>query len=204
MEELINVFSSNYILILGIVLFIFGLILLSYLLTTIIFKKRQQNEDYVREEKLSSEKANNELENVLDKIQKTLDKKEELDNVDVFEKEQEENAIISYQELVKAAKKDFPQMNLENEVVIKPVIVEETVTEGNEDYQKFKSSIFVSPLGVANKNATYCNEVKVKKDYLKDIADSRFSSIEYKVDNVEPDKDNEKFLDDLKSFRNNL
>ena len=36
MEELIDVFANNNILILGIVLFIFGLILLGYLLTLIL------------------------------------------------------------------------------------------------------------------------------------------------------------------------
>lgn len=45
-------------------------------------------------------------------MQRTLDEKEEMDNVERFEREQEENAIISYQELLRRAKKDFPQMEI--------------------------------------------------------------------------------------------
>lgn len=38
-------------------------------------------------------------------MQRTLDEKEEMDNVEKFEREQEENAIISYQELLRRAKR---------------------------------------------------------------------------------------------------
>lgn len=301
MEKLIDVFANNNILVLGIVLFIFGLILLGYLLTLILVSKKhdknnienilEENKELVevKEETIDSkeeieeepvfievenkqplmteineendlevieesknltideikeEKINNDLEEVLQKMQKTLAEKEEMDNVERFEREQEENAIISYQELLRRAKKDFPQMeiNVSNEVEkdelseiksqvlevensqdnmlttnletnqvnveekpknIKPV--EPKIPFDNPNYE-FKSSIFITPLGVTNyDNTNYYKEVKIRRDYLKEMADSRFNTVDIQTDDIDYEtRQNEKFLEELKSFRSNL
>lgn len=244
MKEVFEVFSENHILILGIVLFILGLFMLGYLLTLIISNKRKEKmimeklyEEPIKEEPKqeiekieleNQEKISNELEEMLNKMQQTLDKKEEIDNVANFEKEQEENAIISYQELLKAAKKDFPQMNLVEEKIeeielipdtkeeigiieeIEEPMVQESIeivkTEEKPEEKKFKSSIFISPLGVTNTdNQNYYKEVKIRRDYLKEMADSRFNTVDIQTDDLDYEKvQNEKFLEDLKSFRSNL
>lgn len=313
MEELINVFANNNILILGIVLFIFGLILLGYLLTLILSSKKQVKEEVVEieepnnkktiaeifnepkvevneKEEIENEieiteikennveiaekieetleknetinqidsqnieqeqKVTNDLEEVLLKMQKTLDEKEEIDNIERFEREQEENAIISYQELLRRAKKDFPQMEIDvptevkvedtansaistvNEIVennknvnvveteVQPVgevdlqasqmIVEKSrptetkIPFDNPNYE-FKNNIFISPIGVTNyDNPNYYKEVKISRDYLREMADSRFNTIDIETIDIDYEtKQNEKFLEDLKSFRSNL
>ncbi|MCI5835843.1 MAG: hypothetical protein MR227_04055 [Firmicutes bacterium] len=314
MEELIDVFANNNILILGIVLFIFGLILLGYLLTLILSSKKNKKEvvEEIKEESVEKieedttkeepavvepvssvievepavaepvveaiekeyidakeQKINSDLEEVLQKMQRTLDEKEEMDNVERFEREQEENAIISYQELLRRAKKDFPQMeinvpveepennevpvnnvienainaivkpsentletevttidtnnnfveepveienNIQNTVVSpvetikrEPKIVEIKTPFDNPNYE-FKNNIFISPIGVTNyDNPNYYKEVKISRDYLKEMADSRFNTVDIETDDIDYEtKQNEKFLEDLKSFRSNL
>lgn len=314
MEELIDVFANNNILILGIVLFIFGLILLGYLLTLILSSKKNKKEvvEEIKEESVEKieedttkeepavvepvssvievetaaaepvveaiekeeidakeQKLSSDLEEVLQKMQRTLDEKEEMDNVERFEREQEENAIISYQELLRRAKKDFPQMeinvpveepennevpvnnvienainaivkpsentletevttidtnnnfveepveienNIQNTVVSpvetikrEPKIVEIKTPFDNPNYE-FKNNIFISPIGVTNyDNPNYYKEVKISRDYLKEMADSRFNTVDIETDDIDYEtKQNEKFLEDLKSFRSNL
>ena len=257
MKELVDVFSSNQVLILGIVMFIFGLILLGYLLTTILIGKKNKvtkiennsvetSKEPIEETKIQEkeeniekieqqEKITNELEEMLDKMQKTLDEKEEIDNIANFEREQEENAIISYQELLKAAKKDFPKMNLndnKNEIIeinekeVKTIEIPKKVEIASNDQEeniiepiekpisdnekleekKFKSSVFISPLGITNNdNPNYYKEVRIRRDYLKEMADSRFSTVDIQADDlIYEERQNEQFLEDLKNFRNNL
>ena len=61
MEELIDVFANNNILILGIVLFIFGLILLGYLLTLILSSKKNKKEvvEEIKEESVEKIEEDN-------------------------------------------------------------------------------------------------------------------------------------------------
>lgn len=347
MEELINVFSSNQILILGIVLFIFGLILLGYLLTLIFVPKKEKGikkeeinmiekeeikeevneikneeaseiikeevneikneqiveitKDVIEEESTISladgEKINNDLEEMLSKMQKTLERKEEIDTVALYEKEQEENAIISYQELLMAAKKDFPHMNLIEDKKIKNTELENIIesisndeeevmpfefntqldenkeskiikvnsldskecqnlnevsvevsnifeSEKNNDVRlenvikvqndildeskhkkssildieekqvnkdllyknNFKSSVFVSPIGVTGyNNINRYSEVKIRRDYLEELLESRFNSVDIKAEDLEyENKQNQRLIEELKSFRSNL
>ena len=84
--------------------------------------------------------------------------------------------------------------------------IEIVKTEEKPEEQKFKSSIFISPLGVTNTdNQNYYKEVKIRRDYLKEMADSRFNTVDIQTDDLDYEKvQNEKFLEDLKSFRSNL
>lgn len=201
MQKFIEVFSNNQILILGIVIFIFGIILLGYLLSMILSSKRKKKELEIEPPKVKEEikenieeikvsKANTDLEVMLLKMQKSLDQKEELDRVESFELEQEQNAIISYKELVEAAKKDFNNFDKienkeENIEEIKPTVIA-TIKEDN---KKFKSSVFISPI------------YGIKNDYDKN------NYIETSKSNDSLDlekKQNDEFLEDLKNFRNNL
>ncbi len=89
---------------------IVGLIILNSILIILAFNKYKRikiTNDYVEattnEEKLKEEKEPNELELLLQKMQEDINVTPE-DVVKNFEQEQEENAIISYQELVDSVK----------------------------------------------------------------------------------------------------
>lgn len=218
MQELINVFSDNKIIILAIVIFIFGLVLLGYLLTIILSSKKNPKKvakEIVKEN--IETKVSNELEEMLNKMQKTIEKKEEMDSVDNYEFEQEESSIISYQELLAAAKKDFPQIStvkaetkieekVENKIEdpkeeLKPEILE---VEEPKENKKFKNSVFISPIyGIAEKESI----AELKKDYFKTITDSK-TNVDININNSEDleyeNEVNEQFVEDLKTFRNNL
>lgn len=219
MQELINVFSDNKIIILAIVIFIFGLVLLGYLLTLILSSKKHPKK--VKEEVAKENidvKASNELEEMLDKMQKTIEKKDEMDSVDNYEFEQEESSIISYQELLAAAKKDFPQisnsvkiepeeeLNLIQEKILKEELKPEILeVEEPKENKKFKSSVFISPIyGVKEKE----NIAELKKDYFKTITDNKSNNVDISINNTDDlnyeNEINEQFVEDLKTFRNNL
>ena len=89
-----------------------------------------------------------------------------------FEQEQEENAIISYQELVAAVqdKKAKMQMTEPNyETVIEPLEkepIEEPVKE-EQPVRKFKNSEFISPV--------FGKDTKTNDDFLKELKDFRRS-----------------------------
>ncbi len=132
MQEFIKVFDDNKILILAIIVFIIGLILLSYLLTTIIINKKQKKQ--IKVEKEVPSKAV-ELDEVIDKMQKTLE--ENVDKTYGYEDEQEQTAIISYDELVKVKSVSTPSLVSQEE--LKPEVI------GTEE-KKFKNSVFISPI----------------------------------------------------------
>lgn len=229
MKELADIFSNNQILVFGIVIFVFGLVLLGYLLTLIISLRKKNmlkkiDNKIVPQELVSNDiiiKENNELEVVLDKMQKTLDAKEEIDMVADFEMKQEEEAIISYQELIKAAKRDFPQMSdisktdLEDKDHLEVVEVEESDISSSEqplksEEHKFKKSVFISPIyGVTENNnqENYCDS-KINQEVLKKRSNSEINYVDISLDScddLEYEKENnDKFLEDLKSFRSNL
>ncbi|MDD3187748.1 MAG: hypothetical protein PHD02_04710 [Bacilli bacterium] len=198
MNELINVFSDNKVLILAIVIFIFGLILLGYLITSILVQKKDRKivEKVEAENKPKIEETKvNELEHVLDKMQETIDKKADDDTVSDFENSQEENAVISYQELLQAAKKDFPQMtSYDNKEESTVEIIEEVNNVSEtlepevlevEEPKKFRSSVFISPIYGVKDDKTVVNEIRQEPKATEK-------------------EENEQFLDDLKTFRNNL
>lgn len=115
MEILYNLIMNNIYIYLCLII---GLIVLTSILSIVIFndkKRRKIKNDFIQAEKIeeemkSEEKSNisTELEAILNKMQQDIDTKPE-DVVKKFEQEQEDNAIISYQELidnVKAGKID--------------------------------------------------------------------------------------------------
>ncbi len=173
-------------------------VLLVFIIFMVIFKKvnkanrvlpiseeerfdKEEDNDVDLEEK---EKAKAELERVYAQMSADLNKEQPKDEIDAFEKEQEENAIISYKELMKQANMMKKEEDIKNEKVevsqeIKEQeepIKEEIKEEKPKAYQGFKSSDIISPI--------YGIQKKGEKNYTK--------------------QDNDKFLNSLKEFRKNL
>ena len=99
-----------------------------------------------------------ELEKVLEKMQKNLETKPE-EVVEKFEKEQEEKAIISYQELVKSLKKGNVENTIETSIEEKELkdsrpelkqivdsIKNPVISNIKETSKKFKNTEFISPV----------------------------------------------------------
>lgn len=138
------------------------------------------------------EKPKANLEEVLEKMQADLDKKEDV--VAIFEQEQEEKAIISYQELLQSKNKNVEGSNKELLSVIEqisnpaPSIYEEieepieAIPPVLEEPKKFKTTDFISPVyGKQNSNIEYpkipnFNELKEAKNNIE---------LEKKVDTFE-------------------
>lgn len=165
------------------------------------------------------------LEAVLDKMQDDVNKTK-VDEVKSFEEEQEEKAIISYQELLKAVKKDVenvtkvelpkedPQVALEDEPVqiIPEEIIEkkvdypavETIEEkANEKQSKFQNSEFISPIyGRVNNDIKY---PKIPAFREQEKTNKHEEDLEKTIvfDAIKDD-DSDEFLKALKEFRNNL
>lgn len=159
------------------------------------------------------EKPKANLEEVLEKMQADLDKKEDV--VAIFEQEQEEKAIISYQELLQSKNKNVEGSNKELLSVIEqisnpaPSIYEEieepieAIPPVLEEPKKFKTTDFISPVyGKQNSNIEYpkipnFNELKEAKNNIE---------LEKKVDTFEEldSNHNDAFLNALKEFRSHL
>ena len=213
-------------------LFIFlavvGLIILGIVIFYIVTKnnkikpiaedERFDNEKPLEEPKELTEEqkqAKAELERVFNMMSADLEaSNEEPSVIDEFEKEQEENAIISYQELIKQAKaKGQIKDDISKEEVYqthepkherieetkKPVYYEEKIAHKNvvpepkvEEPKKFKNSEFISPIfGVQGSNNSYPSVKKVER---------RRQDVQRRTETDE----NEQFLKSLKEFRENL
>lgn len=167
------------------------------------------------------------LEAVLDKMQEDVNKTK-VDEVKSFEEEQEEKAIISYQELLKAVKKDVDDVTkVEIPSEEKPVVVEDEeakvqimpeevieksvstpVVETVEEKEtrkpsKFQNSEFISPIyGRVNNDVKYPKipAFREKQEPINHEDDLEKTIV---FDAIKND-DNDEFLKALKEFRNNL
>lgn len=167
------------------------------------------------------------LEAVLDKMQEDVNKTK-VDEVKSFEEEQEEKAIISYQELLKAVKKDVDDVTkVEIPSEEKPVVVEDEeakvqimpeevveksvstpVVETMEEKEtrkpsKFQNSEFISPIyGRINNDVKYPKipAFREKQEPINHEDDLEKTIV---FDAIKND-DNDEFLKALKEFRNNL
>lgn len=167
------------------------------------------------------------LEAVLDKMQEDVNKTK-VDEVKSFEEEQEEKAIISYQELLKAVKRDVDDVTkVEIPSEEKPVVVEDEeakvqimpeevveksvstpVVETMEEKEtrkpsKFQNSEFISPIyGRVNNDVKYPKipAFREKQEPINHEDDLEKTIV---FDAIKND-DNDAFLKALKEFRNNL
>lgn len=233
MEMIYNLVISNIYLYVCIII---GLIILTSILLIIATndkKRRKIKNDFVEAEKVEEELnkkedsvVSNKLEELLQKMQEDIDTKPE-DVVRKFEEEQEEKAIISYQELIDNVKSgkieviddeesdvnyvenlnlevnNEPIMEIKEESSVTPQMVKEaieniTVSSVKEEPKKFKKSDIISPIfGVMDDNIEY---PKIKKsDNILDIMNTRdYNELTEEI------KRQEEFLNALKEFRRNL
>lgn len=161
------------------------------------------------------------LEAVLGKMQEEVNKPK--DEIMTFEEEQEEKAIISYQELLNAVKKNVNEVTkpretieeilanndieaVEEQDVLEPVILQEekdikVKPKEEPKHQKFQNSEFISPIfGRLNNEVEYpkiksFEETKKEDDLEKTII---IPKVDSSIDS------NDEFLRILKEFRNNL
>lgn len=165
------VINSNLLIIIAVVISIIIVSIVGY----IIYKDRKRDKEEIEELLQTKEKEENtkieteenkeanllQIEEVLSKMQKDLETKPE-EVVATFEREQEEKAIISYQELVKTLKKGkeenvvkIEDQDLEPKDNIEKIeennigdIVEEIkqTNKTKKSKQKFKNTEFISPV----------------------------------------------------------
>lgn len=185
-------------------------------------KEEIKIEEKEKEEKqdLKLEENKREVEEMLMKMQKDLEATPE-DVVTNFENEQEENSIISYQELLKSVKE-----KKESEIKVTPVKIEEDKIEikefDNEDTvrietikesdKKFKNTDFISPIfGKQDNKIKYPTVPKLKREEKEETI-SLFDSLDIDYEEKIVDtkkleaeiKKNDDFLKALKEFRKNL
>lgn len=233
METIYNLIISNIYLYICVII---GLIILTSILLILAInekKRRKIKTDFeiaekVEEELNSKEETvvSNKLEEILQKMQADIDTKPE-DVVRKFEEEQEEKAIISYQELVdnvKAGKIDIvedeetnvnfveslnlevanePIMEIKEESSVTPEMLKEVIeniseSSVKEEPKKFKKSEIISPIfGVMEENFDYPKITKTEN--MLDIMNTRdYNELTEEI------KRQEEFLNALKEFRKNL
>ena len=234
MEFIYNLILTNIYLYICIII---GLIILTSILLILATnerKRRKIKNDFIQAEKVEEELSqiedkpvNNELEEILKKMQEDIDIKPE-DVVKKFEEEQEEKAIISYQELVdnvKAGKIEVMDdeesdinyvetlninMNqdpiMENSLeepevtpqMVKDMIENISTSSIKEEPKKFRKSEFISPIyGIIDEKIEYPT-VK-KNENILDIMNTRdYNKLTEEI------KRQEEFLNALKEFRKNL
>lgn len=171
------------------------------------------------------------LEDMLLKMQKSLNAKQE-EVVENFEAEQEEKAIISYQELLNSMKSS----SLKEEIKQHEMLEEQTASELTkqkvteflnkeepkikkidsliESEKKFKNTDFISPIfGKQEANVDYptiklfdesYKHAKQEKEEIMNEIDKTKTIDKISVTSNEIDTKNDEFLRALKQFRNNL
>ncbi len=169
------------------------------------------NEEIIEEKELTLEqkKAKDELEKVYAQMSMDLDKQEEPDHIDEFEKEQEENAIISYQELMAQAEKlkmqtDKYEAHRENNVDVnvdeatntykKHAKRNENVFNKKEAYHGFKNSDIISPIYGIQKEGKKISQKRENSGIISKAYEKIDTESEQNMD----------FLNSLKEFRKNL
>ena len=155
------------------------------------------------------QEAKDELERVFKQMSADLEEKNSAPKaIEEFEREQEENAIISYQELIKQAEekrnnpnKDFAQLekiDSKDEDLVHEAIEKPKSRKKREEFvpeKKFRNSEIISPIFGTQSPSEYKKDREKKKT-------SKGSYEDLKA-NYETDE-NIDFLNSLKEFRSNL
>ena len=129
-----------------------------------------------------------------------------LASIDEYEKEQEDTAIININELKKFNSMDT--LTEKEEELVKPVKKAIAKIETNNKKSKFKSTDFISPIfGKMDSKIEYPKIRSYEKIQEEELKKAKHASLEQSID-VEPLSDeikrNTEFLKALKEFRNNL
>ena len=169
----------------------------------IVVHKIQDNKpknESISESKLESEpeeEISSELEAVLKQMQESLD--QEKDVTQMFEEEQEEKAIISYQELVRANLKQEIKEETRKEEFDIPKIEEDIPILDTKEEKKFKQTDFISPIYGTMDVRSIPRKTKIEEAKDFDIEEAlNLNGIS------EEKKKNAEFLKSLKEFRSNL
>ena len=234
MDTIYNFLLTNIYLYICIIIVLLIIATILFIIATNQKNRKKIKDDYVEAERVDAElekieetPQSNELENILKKMQEDIDLKPE-DVVKKFEEEQEEKAIISYQELVDNVKSGKIEViddeetntnfveNLEIEENIEPIVeaVEETpsvtpdmvkeaivnISESSikEEPKKFKNSEFISPIYGIMENNLEYPTVKKSENILDIMNTKDYNELTEEI------KKQEDFLNALKEFRNNL
>lgn len=209
-----------------------GLVIFGFVIFFVVTKNKvkpiSEDERYDKEEFFpeikpvtkEQQEAKDELERVFNQMAADLEKKEaEKDNIEEFERMQEENAIISYQELIKQAnenkkneevkevksiepkKETYKELKFEEKVEepkenIKSPMQLELEIDDIEEPKKFKNSEIISPIF----------GIKGSESYEKSTAEVNISLARHAYEDKEPyeEENNAEFLNSLKEFRSNL
>lgn len=194
-----------------------GTILLMLIILVLLLKKKSIKPEYVKLEPIIIQKYNNEdnkekpsgvvdvplkekeenIENIIDKMEETL-KQEVKAPPKEYEQIEEEQSIISYQELIKLKLAEPVKKEVIEE---KPVISAKT----EEAINKFKNSEFISPVyGKVSNEPEYPKIKQFKNEDIIDTLDLEMTkTADTKPLKEEPNK-SEEFLNSLKDFRKNL
>lgn len=168
----------------------------------LVLKNKKTNQVLERPAEVKVTKVNDEseetgaLDEIIEAMQKDIDAEKE-DAVELFEQEQEEKAIISYQELLNAKNKTDKKEEVVNKEEVKKATPKLVTTKEN----KFTNSEFVSPVfgKMDKKNNT---NLEIENEETFDPHELE------KTLNIEPlseeIKKNNEFLNALKEFRKNL
>jgi len=234
MMMLYNLILSNIYLYICIIISLIILTSILLIIATNDRKRKKIKNDFVEAEKVEEELNNGELtaissklEEILQKMQEDVETKPE-DVVRKFEEEQEEKAIISYQELVDNVKAgkievvedevsdvDFVEnLNLEvnNEPIMEikteeesvtPEMIKEaveniTVSSVKEEPKKFKKSEFISPVYGVVDNTFEYPKINKTENILDIMNTKDYNELTEEI------KKQEEFLNALKEFRRNL
>lgn len=189
-------------------------LVIAFVIFLIVNNKRKKVEKFEVEEINKKDVGSVDLESVLDKMQEEVNKAK-TDEVKSFEEEQEEKAIISYQELLKAVKKNVDNVTkevekekdvLENKVEDIPVVIKEDKNvdlKNEEKTTKFQSSEFISPIyGRVNNDIKY-PKIPVFHEQEKKVNTEEELEKTIVFEAIKDDNSDE-FLKALKEFRNNL
>lgn len=175
----------------------------------------EYDEEYDEEISTDQQKAKDELRKVFNQMSADLEKqKEEVDDIDEFEREQEENAIISYQELVAHAEKLKEEASKYEKIAeskadtkmkdaIKSINKKEkrNIEEEREAKKKaFRSSEIVSPIYGIQSNKNMVRQKKSTKSQNGGIIGKAYEQKRFEKEETQ----NLDFLNSLKEFRKNL
>lgn len=212
---------DSVLIVIGIIIALFiAIIAIIVKVTTRKIKPIDEDERYDNDEKIvipeeerteEQKKAKEELEMVFNQMNADLEKqKNEVSDIDDFEREQEENAIISYQELLAHAEKLKQEASKYEKIAeekadtkIKDITKKKEVRDNStieEKKKAFRSSDIVSPIYGIQSNKNMVRQKKSSKSQKSGIISKAYGQERFEKEETQ----NLDFLNSLKEFRKNL
>ena len=206
--EILNILSDHVILFSVLI----GILIINFIcIIYLVIKERKEDKEEI--ERLLSDTMNiqviqdskveqnkKEVEDMLEKMQHDIEEKKEEDVVANFEEEQEENSIISYQELLNSVKgEDKSKKIVKVEKINRDFDDDKTLMIPVEEVKDngFKNSPIISPIfGKQEKDVKYPSVPKKIEEYIKEE--------DIQIDKDIDVKEVNDFLNALKDFRKNL